>query len=95
MHVSGGKKLLLTNSECSCPVTQIAVAYFKAQEYVEKHSHPTMEEFFYCLKGCMEFSVEKQTYILRESEFLKIPKGNVHSLRALSDSELFYWGVAL
>lgn len=51
------------------------------------HSHPH-EQMSYCMKGCIEFTIDGVKTILRQGETISIPGGAKHGVKALEPSIL-------
>ncbi|PZD96132.1 cupin domain-containing protein [Paenibacillus sambharensis] len=56
-----------------------------AEGYLHAHPH---EQFSYCLRGSLEFSVDGAKRIIRAGETISIPGGAVHGVVALEPSAL-------
>jgi len=52
-----------------------------------EHSHPH-EQFSYCLKGAIEFTIEGNKKVIRAGETIFIPGGARHGAKALEPSAL-------
>ena len=64
-------------------------------EFVDDHSHPTMEEFYCFTKGKAKLTIDKMEHFCKKDTFIKIPKNSVHSLRAITSIDFIYWGIAI
>lgn len=95
-HQSGCKSVFLSSSDTQTNLTQFAYGKFKPGEKCENHSHPTMEELFYFLKGTGIYSVGNQKITLKPGLFLRIPANTNHELvnSGLEDLEFVYFGIA-
>lgn len=95
-HGEGTKFVFLNNYETDSAITQIAYGKFEPREKCNNHIHPTMEEYFFFLKGAGEYEVGQEIISLKKGVFLRIPPGVKHALRATGTRplEFFYWGVA-
>jgi quercetin dioxygenase-like cupin family protein len=94
-HGIGEKRVLLANDETETAVTQIAVTHLKKGEQVAEHSHPTMEEYFYFLKGEVRFTSGEGTCLCCAGDFVQVSAGVVHSLEVLEDAEVMTIGCAI
>jgi mannose-6-phosphate isomerase-like protein (cupin superfamily) len=94
-HSIGSKRILLKGSECESMLTQAAIGSLLKGEFVENHSHPTMEEFYFFIKGNANLTINDIEHFCEKDTFIKIPKDSVHSLLALTDIDFIYWGIAL
>lgn len=95
-HGSGVKKVFRSNGEMPSNLTQVAFGSFNKGEKCEEHIHPTMDEYFFFLRGEGVYTIAEKDYELKANIFLEIPAGAPHSLKATSDTplEFVYWGVA-
>lgn len=94
-HAVGSKKILLQGSECESTLTQAAVGSLLKGEFVESHSHPTMEEYYFFTKGSAKLTVNTIEYSCEKDTFIKIPRNSIHSLIALTAIDFIYWGIAI
>ncbi len=94
-HAVGSKRILLKDSECESMLTQAAIGYFLKGDFVDKHSHPSMEEYYFFTKGKAKLTIENIEYSCEKNTFIKIPKNSIHSLMAITTVEFIYWGIAL
>lgn len=76
-------------------VTQVAYAELGEGEIVADHSHESMEEVFLVLDGECEFSLNGVLHILTKGSVIKISPNIMHNLRAISNTRLYYFGVAI
>ena len=72
------KKVLLEKGTIP-QLMNFSSAIFKPGQSVETHSHPTMYEVFYILKGRAEFVVEQDKVILGVGDCITIAPGEMHS----------------
>ncbi|CCH53510.1 Cupin 2 conserved barrel domain protein [Fibrisoma limi BUZ 3] len=95
-HLQGSKKVFLRNADTPTNITQVAYGSFKASDFCEMHTHPTMEECFYFLSGNGIYTVGDQKITLQNGVFVRIPAGIPHRLEAVGDQplEYVYFGVA-
>lgn len=96
-HGTSSKYVFASNAELPNALTQVAFGRFRKGDVCAEHSHPTMDELFFFIRGEGEYKVGNEVIRLRPNTFLRIPGGVVHSLVATSDEalEFIYWGVAL
>lgn len=94
-HGIGEKRVLLANDETETFITQIAVTHLKKGEQVAGHSHPTMAEYFYFLKGEVNFTYGDEVSLCRAGDFVQVPPAVVHSLEVLEDAEVMTVGCAV
>ncbi|MEO9965636.1 MAG: cupin domain-containing protein [Reichenbachiella sp.] len=95
-HLSGLKKVFLSNQETSSPLTQFAYGVFKPGEVCDSHIHPTMIECFFFIKGFGTYTVGAESVKLKPGTFLQIPANTSHELvnDGTEDLEFVYFGVA-
>lgn len=95
-HLSGLKKVFLTNEDTTSNLTQFAHGTFKPGEICELHIHPTMIECFYFIKGNGEYQVGDENVKIRPGSFLQIPANTPHELvnNGSENLEFVYFGVA-
>jgi len=94
-HGQGEKFVFLKNGDSETNLTQFAYGRFQPGEYCEKHTHETMEEFFFFLDGTGEYLVNGETIYLKKGVFLRIPAKVAHELKATGDQplEFIYFGI--
>ena len=95
-HGMGKKFVFLNNTDTQTALTQFAYGCMAPGEGCEEHTHTTMDEFFFFLKGNGLYKVGDAEYELKPESFLRIPAGVPHSLLATGDGnlEFVYFGVA-
>lgn len=95
-HAQGAKQVFLRNHDTPTPVTQVAYGVFATTDYCDLHTHQTMEECFFFLKGQGVYVVGDQRIDLGSGVFVRIPAGIPHRLEATSADplEYVYFGVA-
>lgn len=94
-HSIGLKRILLKGSECESMLTQAAIGSLLKGEFVENHSHPTMEEFYFFIKGKANLTINDIEHFCEKDTFIKIPKDSIHSLMAITAIDFIYWGIAI
>jgi mannose-6-phosphate isomerase-like protein (cupin superfamily) len=66
--------------------------------HVKKHSHPTMDEYFFVYKGSGIYEIGDDILSIQKGDFIKIPANTPHEL-SVEDSnenlELIYFGIDL
>jgi len=95
-HDAGRKFVFLHNNDSNTNLTQFAYGTFGPGEGCEMHSHATMEECFYFIKGTGTCTMNDTTYPLEPGCFIRIPPGVAHMLSAtgIETLEFIYFGVA-
>lgn len=95
-HFQGSKQVFLRNTDTPTAVTQVAYGVFSHQDYCDMHSHSTMEECFFFLKGTGIYTVGEQQIALLPGVFVRIPATVPHRLEATGAEplEYVYFGVA-
>ena len=94
-HQIGSKRVLLKGYECESMLTQAAIGSLLKGEFVDSHSHPTMEEYYFFTKGKAKLTIEDSEYFCEKDTFIKIPKNSIHSLMAITSIDFIYWGIAI
>ena len=64
-------------------------------EFVDNHSHPTMEEYYFFTNGKAKLTINNSEYLCKKDTFIKIPKDSIHSLMAVTTIDFIYWGIAI
>ena len=54
-----------------------------------------MEEVFFLLEGVCEFNIQGVSILEDKQSIIRISVNQEHSLRAISDCKLFYFGVSI
>ena len=94
-HLIGEKKVLLSNFETISSVTQLAHSTLFANDIVEEHVHPTMDEHFIVLSGEGVIQIDNENYDLKAGKFILVPAGSYHNLSAKTDIEFITICVAI
>jgi len=96
-HGTGTKKVFVNNKDTDTALTQFAWSRFKSGESCEKHSHPTMDEYFFVYKGSGIYEIGNEILSLEEGDFIRIPENTYHKLYLEKNNEfleLVYFGIA-
>lgn len=95
-HGMGRKFVFLNNDDSETALTQFAYGSMAPGEGCEEHTHPSMDECFFFLKGSGQYKVGETIYELMPETFLRIPAGIPHALIATGyeNLEFVYFGVA-
>ncbi len=93
-HSGQFKKVIFGGSEMASSVTQVAYTELEEGEIVAENSHNSMEEVFLVIEGECEFSLNGVLHILNKGSVIKISPKTKHSLRAISNTRLYYFGVS-
>lgn len=94
-HKIGKKKVLLSNSETISNITQLALNKLFANDTVEKHLHPTMDEHFIVISGEGIMQINNENYDFKQGKFILVPAGSYHNLSAITDIEFITISVAI
>ena len=96
-HNQGQKFVFLSNGQSPTNLTQFAYGSFAPGESSQLHTHQTMEEFFFIVKGEGVCLCGADRYHIGQGAFLRIPAGVLHSLEASAAEglEFVYFGVAI
>jgi mannose-6-phosphate isomerase-like protein (cupin superfamily) len=89
------KKVCFVGEEFISNITQVAYTELKEGIEVDAHAHISMEEVFFLLEGVCEFKIKGESILAEKQSIIRIPVNQEHSLRAISDCKLFYFGVSI
>ncbi len=90
----GPPKQVLLRSGILPGVTQVAVATFPECGEIELHSHATMYEAFFVLRGRATYRIGEAAFDVGPDDFFFVPPGVSHNLRVTSPPhQVFYWGI--
>ncbi|MEO6915391.1 MAG: cupin domain-containing protein [Chitinophagaceae bacterium] len=94
-HACGMKKTLFTHNDTLSNLTQFAFGKLRSGESIPAHIHPTMEEFFFFLKGKGTYVISDTLVELTPGIAVRIPAGSAHTMHADEDLEFVYFGIAI
>lgn len=94
-HYGVYKKVIFSGEEFVSKITQIAYTELVKDNIISIHQHETMEEVFFLLNGKCEFTINNEKVLAEEKSTIRIPPNTVHSLHAITDCQLFYFGVSI
>jgi quercetin dioxygenase-like cupin family protein len=89
------KKVCFVGDEFVSNITQIAYTELNKGVEVVNHSHNSMEEVFFLLEGVCEFNIQGVIILAEKQSIIRVPINQEHSLRAISDCKIFYFGVSI
>ena len=92
-HGVGEKRVITSQAEIGNPVTQIACTVLHAQEKVEKHEHPTMDEHFFFLAGRCLVTIEDHHYLCNVGDYLLVPAKHVHEIKVEEETTMITIGI--
>jgi quercetin dioxygenase-like cupin family protein len=92
-HNAGRKKILF--NETGSALTQFAYGSLLGGEIISSHSHDTMDEYFYFLKGTGIYKIGDETIELIPGTAIAITHGVAHELSAETTLEFVYFGIAV
>ena len=94
-HGAGCKKVLIKSSDSPTTLTQFAYGKLFPGDKIPEHSHNTMEEIFYFLKGDGIYTVDNKDLPVLPNIMIRIPARVPHSLRAGANNtlEFLYFGI--
>jgi quercetin dioxygenase-like cupin family protein len=95
-HGTAKKKVFFKTAGASEGLTQFAYSVFLPGEACQEHVHPTMDEFFFVIRGSGTYYIGAEQIILRSGDFITIPSGVSHRVIGDADEalELVYFGIA-
>lgn len=96
-HAQGFKQVFIKNTDTPSKTTQVAYGEFTNTDYCELHTHHTMEEYFFFLRGRGIYIIGDNIIDLTPGVFVRIPAGTPHRMETISMEplEYVYFGVAL
>jgi mannose-6-phosphate isomerase-like protein (cupin superfamily) len=94
-HYGVYKKVIFSGEEFVSKITQIAYTELVKDNIISIHQHETMEEVFFILDGICEFTINNEKVLAEEKSTIRIPPNTEHSLHAITDCQLFYFGVSI
>ena len=89
------KKICFVGEEFVSNITQVAYTELNQGKEVDAHSHNSMEEVFFLIEGVCEFKIQGESFLAEKQSIIRIPVNQEHSLRAISNCKLFYFGVSI
>jgi quercetin dioxygenase-like cupin family protein len=93
-HCGVLKKVCFVGEEFVSNITQVAYTELTKGVEVVNHTHNSMEEVFFLLEGVCEFNIQGVSILADNQSIIRIPINQAHSLRAISDCKIFYFGVS-
>ncbi|MEJ7914091.1 MAG: cupin domain-containing protein, partial [Chitinophagaceae bacterium] len=87
-HGAGVKKVFINSLDTATKLTQFAYGKLLAGENVEEHMHPSMEEFFYILKGDGVYVIDHSLVKVSPGVIVQIPAGITHALSTVGSTPL-------
>ncbi len=91
----GLKRVLLSANESGCSITQIAVINLKAGEKSAMHIHPDLQDAFYILDGSLEVTIDGESNICTQDDFIFVEHLKTYQLHALSDVQMLAIGCVI
>lgn len=88
------KKVFFKGEDFTTKITQVAYTKLERGTKIEFHKHESMEEVFFILAGSCEFKIGESVYLLKDDSIIRVPIDTFHSLHAITNCELFYFGVS-
>ena len=89
------KKVCFVGEEFVSNITQIAYTELNKGVDVVNHTHNSMEEVFFILEGVCEFNIQGESILAEKQSIIRVPINQEHSIRAISDCKIFYFGVSI
>ncbi len=94
-HKIGEKKVLLSNAETISNITQLAISKLFANDIVEEHVHPSMDEHYIITGGEGIMQIDSESYEFNAGKFILVPAGCCHNLVATTDLEFITISVSI
>ena len=92
-HGVGDKRVIATQAEVGKPVSQIARTVLHANDKVEKHVHPTMDEHFFFLEGCCTVLADDCVYPCKGGDYLLVPATCAHEIVVEEETTMITIGI--
>lgn len=92
-HGVGEKRVIASHVDIGKPVMQIAYTVLHAQEHVEAHSHPTMDEHFYFQDGNCLVKMDGCSYPCKGGDYLFVPASYVHKIEVYKETTMITIGI--
>lgn len=89
------KKVCFAGEEFVSNITQVAYTELNKGVEVVNHTHNSMEEVFFLLEGVCEFNIQGESILAEKQSIIRVPINQEHSIRAISDCKIFYFGVSI
>ena len=96
-HGNGRKRVFIRAGQTETNLTQFAWAKILPGEGCEKHSHLTMEEYFFVLGGEGTYAIGDEVIDIQAGDFIRVPADTEHQLSVENGNkplELVYFGIA-
>ena len=93
-HGVGEKKVITSDKNVKCGITQIAYSTLHIGDNIEKHYHPTMDEHFFFLSGICEVTVVGNRYLCSKGDYLFIPATFEHSVIVNKETDIITVGIS-
>jgi mannose-6-phosphate isomerase-like protein (cupin superfamily) len=94
-HQFGLKKIIFNSTDFETDIMQLAYGKLLASQQIDNHMHETMEEIFIFISGTGVFTIDDLQFEIQKESIFRVPVKTQHNIRALSDIEFYYFGVAL
>ena len=89
------KKVFFVGEDFVSNITQVAYTELNQGAEIVNHTHISMEEVFFLLEGICEFNIQGVSFLAEKQSIIRIPLNQEHSIRAISNCKLFYFGVSI
>lgn len=96
-HGNSAKQVFITSTDTQTDLTQFAYGKMEPGIFTGLHSHATMEEVFYFIKGSGIFTINDIEYAVTPGSFVRVPAAAQHALLATGQNmlEFVYFGMAV
>jgi quercetin dioxygenase-like cupin family protein len=92
-HQEGFYKEVILSNGIVPNLLQFAISKFKKGDKIEPHSHVSMSEVFFILKGKVKVYCGSNNFIAEKEDTIFIATGRIHYFHFLEDSELLYFNI--
>lgn len=86
------KDIILDNTHLP-GLLQFAKSYFKKGQRLKPHSHISMNEVFYILKGSIKVVAGDESFIAKEGDSFYIRTKVIHSFDFIENTEMIYFNL--
>ena len=92
-HLLASEKQVILGKNVIPHLLQVAVGFLKKDQFIESHSHDTMNEFFYLIDGKLQIEIENVIFVIENNDSILIGKKKKHSLLAIENSKFLYFNI--
>jgi mannose-6-phosphate isomerase-like protein (cupin superfamily) len=94
-HIGAKKKVIFSSNEFESNLTQVAYTQLVKNFEIPLHLHSTMEEVFFVIDGICEFNIQGKLLLAKKESTVLIPANTEHSIKAITNCNLLYFGISI